>query len=147
MTEETKNKVMGKINEIKTNIETFISDVNVNELKTSFNTMVKDAQKDFNKLVEKDLESVRGKLQKEKNDIEKKAKKFLDGHKKELNVLQGKIDKLMKAATKLKAKKGDVAAKSATTTTKKKVLKKVSAAKAKPGFAKKATAKKATAKK
>ena len=82
-----------------------------------------------------------------KADIEKKAKKFLDGHKKELNTLQGKIDKLMKAAGKLKAKnKGPTAAKTAAPS-KKKVLKKVAAAKgAKAGF-KKATTKKAAPKK
>lgn len=142
MTEETKNKVMGKINEIKSNIESFISDVNVHELKASFNNMVKDAQKDFNKLVEKDIESVRSKLQKEKADIEKKAKKFLDGHKKELSSLQGKIDKLMKAAGKLKKKSTVTVKSSSAPTTKKKVMKKVAKATPKKGFAKKTTARK-----
>lgn len=103
MTEDTKNKIKGKFNEIKSNIETFISDVNVTELKASFNTMVKDAQRDFNKILDKDLDVVKKKLQKEKEDIEIKAKKFLENHKKELDSLQVKFDKLVRA-TKGKAK-------------------------------------------
>jgi hypothetical protein len=128
MSEETKNKVMGKINEIKSNIETFISDVNVSELKSSFNLMVKDAQKDFNKLVDKDLQIVKKKLNKEKADIEMKAKKFLDGHKKELDMLQSKFEKLMKATSSLKTKKGPTVAKAAAPITRKKVMKKVAKA-------------------
>jgi hypothetical protein len=77
MNEGRKNRVIGKINEIKSNIETFISDVNVNDLKSSFNLMVKDAQKDFHKLMEKDLENLKKKLQTEKSEFENKAKKFL----------------------------------------------------------------------
>ncbi len=142
MSEETKNKVMGKINEIKSNIETFISDVNVSDIKSSINVMVKDAQKDFNKLVDKDLDNVKKKLQKEKEDFEAKAKKFLEGQKKELATLQAKFDKLVKATAKLKAAKSSSTAKSAaTTTSKKKVMKKVSKATAKPGFKAKSTKK------
>jgi hypothetical protein len=145
MSEDTKQKVMGKINEIKSNIESFVSDINVNELKASINSMVKDAQKDLNKLIDKDLDSVKRKLQKEKDDFEAKAKKFLDGHKKELTTLQAKFDKLVKATSKLKAKKGPKVAKDAPTS-KKKVIKKVAKVKAaaKPGF--KTTKKKASAK-
>jgi hypothetical protein len=79
-----KEKVMGKINEIKKNVETFIADVNVNELKESLNTMVKDAQKDFSNLVDKDLGALKTKFAKEKSILEKKAKKFYEGHKKEI---------------------------------------------------------------
>lgn len=135
MSEETKNKVMGKINEIKSNIETFISDVNVNDLKASVNLMVKDAQKDFNKLVDKDLDIVRKKLQKEKNDFEAKARKFLDGHKKEIASLQSKVEKLVKATQKLSQKKS-AAPKATAAGSKKKVLKKVAKAKSAPGFKK-----------
>jgi hypothetical protein len=102
MSQETKNKVIGKINEIKSNIESFISEVNVDELKSSFNAIVKDAQKDFNRLVDRDLENVKKKLQKEKADFEKKAKIFLEGQRKELNTLQAKFEKLVKAGAKLK---------------------------------------------
>jgi hypothetical protein len=42
---DKKSKVIGKFSEIKSNIESFISDVNVNDIKSSFNIMVKDAQK------------------------------------------------------------------------------------------------------
>jgi len=143
MTEETKNKVMGKINEIKSNIETFISDVNVSDIKSSINVMVKDAQKDFNKLVDKDLDNVKKKLQKEKDDFEAKAKKFLEGQKKELATLQAKFDKLVKATAKLKASKAASPAKSTSgATSKKKVIKKVSKATTKPGFKAKTTKKK-----
>jgi hypothetical protein len=141
MKEDTKAKVMGKFNEIKSNIETFISDVNVNELKQSLNTMIKDAQKDFSKLVDRDVESMKKKLQKEKADIESKAKKFLDGHKKEVAMLQAKIDKLMKATAKLRKTKVG-APKAMTPTSKKKVLKKAAKATAKnPGFKPKTTKK------
>ena len=121
--EDKKNKVIGKLNELKSNIGTFVADINVNDLKKSFNSMVKDAQKDFNKIASKDLEAVRKKLKKEKNDIEKKAKKFLEEHKKELGALQAKFDKLMR-------KKGKTAEapKAAATTTKKKPTKKVAKA-------------------
>ena len=122
MSEGTKNKVIGKINEIKSNVETFLADVNVKDLKSSLNLLVQDAQKDFNKLVEKDLHAVKAKLQKERADIEKKAKKFLDGHKKELDGLQAKIEKLLKRG---KAQKKAAPAKKVA---KKKVSKKVSKA-------------------
>jgi ElaB/YqjD/DUF883 family membrane-anchored ribosome-binding protein len=95
-----KEKVMGKINEIKKNVETFIADVNVNELKESLNTMVKDAQKDFSNLVDKDLGVLKTKFAKEKGILEKKAKKFYDGHKKEINALQAKFEKMVKNAGK-----------------------------------------------
>jgi hypothetical protein len=120
-TQNQKEKVLGKINEIKKNVETFISDVNVNELKESLNTMVKDAQKDFNKLVDKDLGNLKLKFQKEKTVLEKKAKKFFDNHKKEIKALQDKFDKLVK---KNKAK---APVKSAAPTTKKQITKKVAA--------------------
>jgi translation initiation factor IF-2 len=121
-----KEKVMGKINEIKKNVETFIADVNVNELKESLNTMVKDAQKDFNKLVDKDLGNLKSKFQKEKSVLEKKAKKFYDNHKKEISALQNKFEKLVKKAEKKPAAK---AAAPAAKATKKKVNKKVVAVK------------------
>jgi hypothetical protein len=85
---------------------------------------------------------VKKKLQKEKEDFEAKAKKFLEGQKKELATLQAKFDKLVKATAKLKAAKSSSTAKSAaTTTSKKKVMKKVSKATAKPGFKAKTTKK------
>jgi hypothetical protein len=116
-----KEKVMGKINEIKKNVETFIADVNVNELKDSLNTMVKDAQKDFNKLVDKDLGNLKAKFQKEKTLLEKKAKKFYENHKKEISALQTKFDKMVKKS----AKKPAAKAAAAPISTKKKVNKKV----------------------
>ena len=101
-TEDTKTKVLGKINEIKSNVQTFINDVNMSDIKASINAMVKDAQKDFHKIVDKDIAEMKKKLQKEKTEVEMKAKKFLDGHKKELNALQAKIDKLVKSAKNVK---------------------------------------------
>jgi len=107
MSEQTsqKEKVMGKINEIKKNVETFIADVNVNELKESLNTMVKDAQKDFSSLVDKDLGALKTKFAKEKSILEKKAKKFYEGHKKEIDALQAKFEKMVKNAGKKPAPK------------------------------------------
>ncbi len=101
--EDTKTKVLGKINEIKSNVQTFINDVNVSEIKATLNAKMKEAQKDWNKLVDRDLADMKKKLQKEKAEVELKAKKFLEGHKKELSVLQAKIDKLVKSAKKVKA--------------------------------------------
>jgi hypothetical protein len=120
---DTKTKVLGKINELKSNVQTFINDVNVAEIKASLNAKVKEAQKDWNKLVDRDLQDMKKKLQKEKAEVEMKAKKFLQDHKKELNSLQAKIDKLVKSA------------------------KNVKSAPAKKTTAKKATSKKAIAKK
>lgn len=100
----TKKKVVSKLNALKKNVEDYVSHVDVNGLKASLNSHVKNAQKDFNRIVNKDLEVLKKKLQKEKLDVEKKAKKFLDGHKKELNALQTRFEKLLKASTKLKAK-------------------------------------------
>lgn len=102
---DTKTKVMGKINELKSNVQTFINDVDVSAIKASLNAKVKEAQKDWNKLVDRDLQDMKKKLQKEKAEVEAKAKKFLDNHKKELNTLQSKIDKLVKSAKSVKAPK------------------------------------------
>jgi hypothetical protein len=90
---------------------------------------MKEAQKDWNKLVDRDLQDMKKKLQKEKAEVEVKAKKFLDSHKKELNALQSKIDKLVKSAKNVKAAPAKkTTAKKATATkkvaTKKKVAKK-----------------------
>lgn len=125
--EDTKAKVMGKINELKSNVQTFINDVNVQDIKASFNAKMKEAQKDWNKLVDRDLQDMKKKLQKEKAEVEVKAKKFLDGHKKELNMLQAKIEKLVKSAKQVKAPAKKASAKKATAkkvATKKKVSKK-----------------------
>ena len=120
-----KEKVMGKINEIKKNVETFIADVNVNELKESLNTMVKDAQKDFSNLVDKDLGVLKTKFAKEKGILEKKAKKFYEGHKKEINALQAKFEKMVKTSGKKQAPKVAKAAPKAAAPKKKVASKKV----------------------
>ena len=141
MTEETKKKMMGKINEIKSNIETFIADVNVNDLKTSFNHLVKDAQSDLNKLIDRDLDNMKKKLQKEKEEFETKAKKFLEAQKKELSILQGKFDRLVKATAKLKKRTEPKGAVKAEAPSKKRIVKKVGKASKKPGFKTKSTKK------
>ena len=63
-TQERKEKVKQKLTEIKTNVETFISDIKVDDLKKSFSLMMKEAQKDFNKIVDQDLEKMKKKFQK-----------------------------------------------------------------------------------
>ena len=123
-----KEKVMGKINEIKKNVETFIADVNVNELKESLNTMVKDAQKDFSNLVDKDLGVLKTKFAKEKGILEKKAKKFYEGHKKEINALQAKFEKMVQNSGKKPAPKVAKAAPKAAAPKKKVATKKVAKA-------------------
>jgi len=115
------SEIKKKLNEIKNNIETFISEVNVTELKESLNTMVKDAQKDLTKLVDKDLGQLKVKFNKEKLVLEKKAKKFFDNHKKEIDSLQSKFDKLVKTNAKKIEKK--VPVKAATQDIAKKVAK------------------------
>jgi hypothetical protein len=123
-----KEKVMGKINEIKKNVETFIADVNVTELKESLNTMVKDAQKDFSNLVDKDLGALKTKFAKEKSILEKKAKKFYEGHKKEINALQAKFEKMVKNSGKKPAPKVAKATPKAAAPKKKVATKKVAKA-------------------
>jgi hypothetical protein len=132
-----KEKIIGKINKMKSNVERVMSEVNVGELKDSLNNMVKDVQKDFSKLVDKDLGNLKSKLHKEKALLEKKAKKFLDNHKKEINALQVKFEKLMKASGKKQPTK------TATPAAKKKVIAKPVTAKA----IKKTTTKKVAVKK
>ena len=123
-----KEKVMGKINDIKNNIETFIADVNVNELKDSLNTMVKDAQKDFTDLVDKDFGTLKTKFAKEKGILEKKAKKFYENHKKEITQLQSKFEKMVKNAGKKPAPKAAKATAKFVAPAKKKTVKKVAKA-------------------
>ncbi len=130
MSEDTKNKVMGKINEIKSNIETFISDVNVSDLKSSFNLLVKDAQADLNKIIDRDLDNVKKKLQKEKEEFENKAKKFLESQKKELSSLQAKFDRIVKATAQLKKRPEP----KAEATSKKRITKKVAKISKKSGY-------------
>ncbi len=143
MSQETKNKVIGKINKIRANIESFISDVNVGDLKASINLLVKDAQTDFNRLLDKDVDAVRKRLQKEKEDFEAKARKFLEEQKKEFATLQEKLDTLVKATAKLKEKRHAEAPKAQAAGTRKKVTKATTKKVAtKPRATKKATKKK-----
>jgi histone H1/5 len=125
--QERKEKVKKKINEIKSNVETFISDIKVEDLKKSFTLMMKEAQKDFHKIVDQDLDKMKKKFQKEKVELEKKTKKFIDEQKKEINGLQSKLETLLKKTS----KKAPAKAKAAKTTVKKaakKAAKKVSRA-------------------
>lgn len=99
-----KNKMKDRFKEIRSNVESFISDINVDDLKKSFGMMMKDAENDFNKLVNKDLETMKKKLQEEKADFEQKAKKFMAEHQKELDGIQSKFKQFV-AATKQAAAK------------------------------------------
>lgn len=101
---DKKSKMKDRFKEIRSNIESFISDVNVDDLKRSFGMMMKDAEKDFNQLINKDLESMKKKLREEKADFEQKAKKFMGEHRKEIDGLQSKLDKFMQVAKKATAK-------------------------------------------
>ncbi len=126
---DRKAKMKEKFSELKGNIETFISDIKVDDLKKSFSMMVKEAQKEFNQLVDRDLEVMKKKLQEEKVEIEKKAKVFLEAQKKELRMVQEKLDQLMKKASKKapaskKTTKKASAAKGSKEATKKKTTRK-----------------------
>ena len=145
MSEATKKKVMGKFNEIKSNIETFIADVNFTDLKSNINLLMKDAQRDFNKLINRDLDTVKRKLQKEKEEFEAKAKKFLEAQKKEITQLQVKLDRLLKATSQLnKSKKAKPQETNANS--RKKVVKRVAGSSKAPGFKPKAKRKTAAKK-
>lgn len=135
-----KQKVKEKLSELRSGINSFIADVNVDDLKKSFGSMMKEAQKDFNKLMDRDLENVKKVLKEEKADFEKKARNIMEANRKELDMLQGKFEKLVAAAKKATGKKP---AAGATGSTKKKASKKAPAAKPKAA-AKKATKKKST---
>lgn len=126
-TKDPKEKVKQKFNEIRSNVESFISDIKVDDLKRSFSLMMKEAQNDFNKIVTKDLEAMKKNFQREKVELEKKTKQFLSEQKKELNVLQTKLEKLMKKSEKVATAPAKKATKKAAT--KKAVTKKAPSAK------------------
>lgn len=124
--QERTEKVKKKLGEIKSNVETFISDIKVDDLKKSFTLMMKEAQRDFNKIVDQDLDKMKKKFQKEKVEIEKKTKKFIADQKKEISALQSKLEKLVKKAPgkKTAKKAAKKTAKKATATKKKAPAKK-----------------------
>jgi hypothetical protein len=105
--EESKgHSVMDQIKKVKSNIENFAKEANISQLQDSVKSVVKEAQKDFSKLVHKDLSDVKKKFEKEKAQIEKTlksvmnkemmhAKKFISAQKKEIAGLQSKLEKLV----------------------------------------------------
>jgi ABC-type transporter Mla subunit MlaD len=110
------HSVMDSLKKVKSNIESFAKEANISQLQDSVKSMVKEAQKDFSKLVNKDLVQMKKKFDKEKAQIEKtlssvmtkemaSAKKFIAAQKKEINVLQNKLEKLVAAKKKSPAKK------------------------------------------
>lgn len=124
--QERTEKVKKKISEIKSNVETFIADIKVEDLRKSFTLMMKEAQRDFNKIVDQDLDKMKKKFHKEKVELEKKTKKFIDTQKKEIHVLQSKLETLLKKTGKkapVKAKAAKKAVKKAVKKTAKKVSK------------------------
>lgn len=115
--EESKShSVMDQIKKVKSNIENFAKEVDISQLQDSVKSVVKEAQKDFSKLVHKDLSDVKKKFEKEKAQIEKTlksvmnkemmhAKKFINDQKKEIAGLQSKLEKLVASKKKSAAPK------------------------------------------
>ena len=110
--QQSSNPVLGAIENVKSKVETLVSDVNVGQLKNQVKSLVKEAQADFTKLVNKDLAAAKKKIAAEKALLEKEvkkqsalAKKFIATQKKEIAALQSKLEKLVAAKKKAPAKK------------------------------------------
>lgn len=166
MTQKNVDAVLKQWNQVKAEIEELaqLGQTSVNDLQKKVDAFVKSAEKDLKNIVDKDLPALVKRFQKEKVSLEKmveksinaeikKAKKYLQGHKKELNKIQKLVESYLPKAAKKKATKKKTAKKSAkkkTTkkkvTTKKKTAKKKVAKKTTKKAAKKTT-KKASAKK
>jgi hypothetical protein len=104
--EKSSHPMMDQLKKVKSNIEHFAKEANISQLQDSVKSVVKEAQKDFSKLVNKDLVEVKKKFEKEKAQIEKTfksvmtkemsaAKKFIQSQKKEISALQNRLEKLM----------------------------------------------------
>ncbi|MBY0515786.1 MAG: hypothetical protein K2P81_02680 [Bacteriovoracaceae bacterium] len=110
--ENVKKNVQANVKNVKSTVETLVHDVNVSQLKSQVKNLVKEAQKDFAKLVDRDIASAKKKFAAEKSGLEKEikkqtlmAKKFIAVQKKEITALQTKLEKLVASKKKSPAKK------------------------------------------
>lgn len=151
MTQKNVDALLKQWNQVKGEIEelTKLGQASVTDIQKKVDGFVKSAEKDFKNIVDKDLPALVKKFQKEKATLEKtvektvneeikKAKAYLEGHKKELNKIQKLVESYLPKKKKAAKKKA----------TKKKATKKAASKKAtKKKAAAKKTTKKAVAKK
>lgn len=126
--ENVKNNVKENVKTVKNTVETFTSEANIKQIKASVRKLVQDAQKDFSKLVDKDVAAAKKKFNAEKVLLDKEvkkqtlaAKKFIATQKKEVAALQARLEKLVGNTKKKAAPAKKATAKKATA---KKVVKK-----------------------
>lgn len=100
--ENVKNNVKENVKTVKNTMETFTSEANIKQIKASVKKLVQDAQKDFSKLVDKDVAAAKKKFNAEKVLLDKEvkkqtlaAKKFIAAQKKEVAALQARLEKLV----------------------------------------------------
>lgn len=144
--------------DVKTRVQNFIDDNNLKELQTTAKKYIKSRKKDVNKLLtHKDFVTIKKRFYQEKRQVEKlvnrlvgaelkKAKKFVQDHKKEIDKLQKKVETYVPATKKVTKAVKKVAGKKKTAAKPKKTTR-TAAAKKKKTTKKKATTKKKTAKK
>lgn len=128
-TKKKVKSVLSNWNSLKKEVQKYVNEKKIKEMQTTVTKFVKNAGKDLNKTIDKDIHIVKKKFNDEKKQLEnlidkmiqteiKKAKKFVADQKKEINRLQKKLENLIpakKKTTKKTTKKK---------TTKKKVTKK-----------------------
>ena len=144
------NTLLTSWNKLKKQLHVYVDEKKIKEVQKTVKIYAKKTEKDLKKLLKGDITTFKKKLIMEKNQIEKlidkaftaeikRAKKFVEKHKKELSVLQKKVETYVKNEF-IAGKKP---------ATKKKVTKKKTAKKkvAKKAPIKKVTKKKTTKKK
>jgi len=110
-----KNEIFSSWNELSKNIKSYLQLSKIEEAQNEVRQLVTNLQKDFNKIVDKDVAILKKRFLKEKKEIEnllnktvsteiKKAQKYVDSQKRELIRLQKKLEKYIKSE-KTKAKK------------------------------------------
>lgn len=93
---DKKKMLIEKFSRIRSDVESFINEINVEEVKTQVNSFIQEARKDvLDKVVDKDLKEIKRRLEREKSHIEVKALRFLNKQKRELDTLQAKLDKVI----------------------------------------------------
>ena len=145
-----KNDIFSSWNDLSKNIKSFLQLNKIEEAQSEVRNLIQNLQKDFNKIVDKDVASLKKRFLKEKKEIEgllnktinseiKKAQTYVDSQKRELLRLQKKLENFIRSE-KSKAKR-KVKKKTKKKTSSKKVAKKKATA------TKKTAAKKKTSKK
>jgi hypothetical protein len=150
MPQKNKQQIIDSLKAFKGNVDTFLKENNLKDLQASVEKLIKDAQKDLNTVIDKDIKVFKKKFMSEKKAIESlvnseinKAKKFVATQKKEFTKLAQKLETLIpeKAKQATKKAKAKVAKKVVKKTSKKIVLKAEKVKAAKPMTTKKVTTK------